>query len=398
MDSGYTAELFNKAKQFRKITGIFGSGFLNQVIASTGPKKHALYLWLQAGLDKKNDAWLGYLDHCLSVAIPLLEGPELSNKKNEIVNQLKDTDKFFEAFAEIEWIAKLASKNLNIAITPFCPKEGPDLKVTVDGSDVYAEITSLNLSRSERRNENIWLELQTRINKIVSHRHVSIITEGSFSPADLSPLVGAIRKKISELERKDDHNPTSLYYFAKNDIQEWYGFDGLNYPEDIQINFQKYPLYLREMNARAKVSIYYRFPDRVNTFVGTGGTAFSDIHVRIKEAVLKKIRQLKVTPANAPKMVILDLYRTHADEITVGWGLQGQDAYQWLVDKRTGETVASGDVRLNNGAFSITKTVSAVVIPRRTEDKSGIRLVGDVILNPNARIPISSELLRPIVD
>jgi hypothetical protein len=120
--------------------------------------------------------------------------------------------------------------------------------------------------------------------------------------------------------------------------------------------------------------------------------------VRIKEAVLKKIRQLKVTPVNAPKIVILDLYRTHADAITVGWGLQGQDAYQWLVDKRTGETVASGNVRLNNGAFSITKTVSAVVIPRRIESESGTCLVGDVVLNPNAAIPIRHEILKSILE
>jgi hypothetical protein len=330
--------------------------------------------------------------------MPLLEGPEHSNKRSEIVNQLKDTDKFYEAFAEVEWIAKLTAKNLHIVIVPFYPKEGPDLKIAVDGSDVYAEITSLNLSRSEKRSENIWLELQTRLNKIVSHRHVSITTKGDFSSEDLSPLVAAIRKKISELERKDDRHPTSIYYFSKDDIQEWYGFDGLNYPEDVQTNFQNYPLYLKEMNAKAKVTIYFLYPNAVNTSVGLGGATFSDMHVRIKEAVLKKIRQLKVTPVNAPKIVILDLYRTYADETTVGWGLQGQDAYQWSVNKRTGETVASGDVRLNNGAFSITKTVSAVVIPRRTEDASGIHLVGDVILNPNARTPISTELLKPIVD
>lgn len=398
MDSDYNTALFDKAKQFSKIVTVFGPDFIRQVIASNAPKKHALYLWLRSALDEKNDTWLHYLDRCLSVAMPLLEGPEHSNKKSDIVSQLKDTDKFYEAFAEIEWMAKLADKKLDMAIAPHYPHEGPDLKVKVDGSDVYAEITSLNLSKPEQKNENIWLELSTRISKIQSRRHVSIETTGRFLPTDVSPFVSIVKKKISELERKDDRNPTSLYYFSKDDVQEWYGFDGLNYPEDVQINFQKYPLYLNERNAKATAVIYFMSQNTRNTSVGTGGAAFSGIHERIKKAVLKKRRQLKAAPADAPKIVILDLYRTYADGITVEWGLQGQDAYQWLVDKRTGETVAGGDVRLNNGAFSITKTISAVVIPRKTEDASGIRLLGDVILNPNARIRIPDELLKLIVD
>jgi hypothetical protein len=398
MDSDYNTALTDKAKQFPRIVSIFGPEFLKPIVNSVSPKKHAVYWWLRTSVDRNNDVWLGYLDHCLDIAIPILEDKWLVDKKSEIVGQLKDTDKFYEAFAEIEWIAKLADKNLDLAITPFYPKEGPDLGVKVGGSEIYIEITSLNLSQLEQKNENMWLELQTRINKIVSHRHVSITTKGDFSPRDVSPLVAAIKNKISELEGKDDRNPTSIFYFSKDDIREWYGFDGLNYPADVQINWKKYPLYLEEVRAKASVSIRFLSEKKLNTFVGTGGVLSSGMHDRIKKAVLKKIRQLKVGPADAPKIVVLDLSRTYADEILVGWGIQGQDAYEWLVDKRTGKTVSGRDIRLNNGAFSMTKSISAVIIPRKIEDATGIHLIGDAILNPEATTPISAELLTQIID
>jgi hypothetical protein len=117
---------------------------------------------------------------------------------------------------------------------------------------------------------------------------------------------------------------------------------------------------------------------------------------RIKKAVLDKTRQLKPCPADAPKIVVLDLSRTSADQTVIEWGIYGQDAYEFLVDTRTGGTISERGVRLNNGAFSMTETISAVIIPRKIEDATGVHLTGDVLLNPKARRPIPRELLQRI--
>lgn len=386
--------LLDKVKQFSNIMATFGQEYIKSIVNSKQPENHALYIALLNSLTTKNDAWLNYLDRCLEIAIPLLES--VGNKKAEIIGSLRDVDKFYEAFVEVEWIAKLADKKLEMRIAPFHPEEGPDIKVKVGNTEIYIEITALDISQSEQKKENMWTELQTRIKKIKSRRYVIITTNAGFSYNDVSPLVDAVKSKISELERKNDYNPTTLYYFSQNDIREWYDFDGQTSPADLQTNWQKYPLHIEGSKAKAKIVILFYHAKESNTIVGTGGAAFSELHERIKEAVLKKIRQLKKTPINIPKIVILDLSRTFADQILIGWGIYGQDAYEWLVDKRTGEMISGRNVRLNNGAFSITETVSAVIVPRRIKDNSGVHLIGDILLNPKARNPISVELLEQI--
>jgi hypothetical protein len=395
VNSGSTNTLLlNKAAEFHNIMSTFGLEFLKNIISSRLPRKHPLCVALETSLYRKNDAWLSYLDHCLQVAMPMLE--TVVNKKTETLGELGDADKFHEAFVEIEWIAKLADKKFEMKITPLHPEIGPDLKVKADDTEIYIEIESLNLSGLEQKRENMWTELETRIGNTKSRRYVSITTNADFCEKDVSPLVHAVQNKISELERKDDHSPTTLYYFSENDIREWYGFDGLTYPSDVQTDWRKYPLYTEQARAKSKVTILFISESMLRTTVGTGGTDFSNLQGRIKEAVLGKIRQLKPCPADAPKIVVLDLSRTSADQTVIGWGIYGQDAYRLLVDTRTGRTISERGVRLDNGAFSITETISAVIIPRRIENATGVHLTGDVLLNPKAGRPIPPELLQQI--
>lgn len=386
--------LLNKAAEFHSVMSTFGLEFLKNITSSTLPGKHPLRVALETSLCRKNDAWLSYFDHCLQVAMPMLE--TVVNKKTEILGELRDADKFHEAFVEIEWIAKLADKKFEMKMAPLHPEEGPDLKVKADDTEICIEITSLNLSELEQKRENMWTELRTRIGNTKSRRYVSITTNADFCEKDVSPLVHAVQNKMSALERKDDHNPTTLYYFSENDIREWYGFDGLTLPSDVQTNWRKYPLYIEGARAKSKVTIRFISENKLKTFVGTGGTGFSGLQGRIEKAVLDKIRQLKPCPADAPKIVVLDLSRTFADQTVIGWGIYGQDEYQLLVDTRTGRSISERVVRLDNGAFSITETISAVIIPRKIEDATGVHLTGDVLLNPKARRPIPVELLQQI--
>ncbi|CAD6491958.1 MAG: hypothetical protein DIAAKJNI_00182 [Candidatus Argoarchaeum ethanivorans] len=333
----------------------------------------------EEGLSRLNDQ--------LEAVLQIIEkDPEREIKQGRLKDKLKS--EFYDTLPEMEWAAHFSNKNLLVVIEPCFPNKGPDLKVVVKNRWIYFEITVRGLSEEKQELNLYSMELSSRIEKIKSGFSIIVDFNESFSKEDLIPLIKTIKKRIADFKEKGILKPVTTYYFSPADSKDWYGFDGINDPEDLYTNPEKYPLSDIIHTAKAEIIFYPR--DNLDyTSVSCGGPArigFGDIDKINSKLHKKQNRQLL---KNEPNVIILhDAGIRYTED-----ALYGKLQETTLKSNKTGEIIDTYLNRDNSGLFRSSTRVSAVVFVGYDRDHEFKK---KVFLNPNAKNPLCEEEIKII--
>ena len=327
----------------------------------------------EEGLSKLNDK--------LEVVLQIIEkDPEREIKQGSLKGKIKS--EFYDTLYEIEWAAHFGNKNLPVIIEPCFPDKGPDLKVLVKDRWIYFEITVRGLSEEKQELNLYFREINIRIEKIKSRFSIIVDFNESFSKEDLIPLIKTIKKRIADFKEKGILKPVTTYYFSPADSKDWYDFDGINDPEDLYTNPEKYPLFDIMRTAKAEIISYPR--DNLDyTSVECHSPAridFGDID-RINSKLHKK--QNRQLLKNEPNVVILHNAGIHYTEDALYGKLQ-------VTISKNNKPSLNRD---NSGLFQSSTRVSAVVFVGYDRDHEFKR---KVFLNPKAKNPLCEEEIKII--
>lgn len=348
------------------------------------------FLGVECFEDMRNNVGLERLSKLndeLKIVLQIIENDlKREDKQKSLEDKLKN--KFYDTLPEIEWAAYFGNKSLPVIIEAYFPKSGADLKVKVKDRWINFEITNRWLSKEKQELGMYSNEINSRIEKIKSRFSIIVDFNESFSKDDLFPLIRTIKKKIADFEKKRILKPVTTYYFSSDTSKDWYDFDGINEPEDIYTNPEKYPLFDVMHTTKAEIMFYPR--DELDyTSVGCVGPArigFGDTD-RIKSKLRKK--QNKQLPKNDPNVVIL-----HNAPIfdTVG-ALYGKLQITISKNRKKGEIIDKYLNRDNSGLFQSSSRVSAVLFVGYDRDHEFKR---KVFLNPKAKNPLREEEIKTI--
>jgi len=157
----------------QKVIEVFGEDWPQQA-AKTG---HPLLHYLQID-DWWTQLWLADLGRRLG----FLEGIP---KFNDLLKRLKNSDQYIGAEPELDTASRIKAAGFAIELYPKVKKGEADIKTTVDGDELYLEVTSLEESRTWRRAWNTFdqlgfpyvfdreVEIHSRIHKILAKPRVS---------------------------------------------------------------------------------------------------------------------------------------------------------------------------------------------------------------------------------
>lgn len=387
--------ILERLDQYKCLKDFLGVEWFKKMINSSRPRKHPLY-WLLTREIPYTSAVLHNLTDTLEIALQVIEkDPKREEKEKRLCGKLKNTTEFYHALPEIEWAAYLEDAGFPVSIEPTFPEKGPDLKVKIDGINIYFEIKCLNLSAEDRKEENYFIEIMDRIKEIQSRFFVSISLRDNFSDEDLIPVIRLIEKKINGFERKNIYQPVSVYYFSPSDIREWCGHDELNPPHDVYSNPMKYPLFWERHKAKVLIT-FYPIEDYFGaTIVGIGGCAEDvDDTKRVRKSVGRALEQL---PTNAPAVVVIDVTISYADNISVEDAIYGSSIYTIRINTQTGETADGYWNRKRNGIFqSITRMSAIVMYKRKISDDGSIEFERKIYGNPMAKNPLDKDQIIKI--
>lgn len=180
-----------------QLVDILGSDWINRVLLIKTERKnaHALF-WLLLDLmeSQKLDAWLTILKFSLYFT-----------KFQGIINTLKRMGgnvAFYSFLSEIEVLSHYMSKRDENFDVEYEPCRG-DIKITLNGSEVFLEIARLfsseNQERIDRLKEIVWEKLDyLENNKYVLSFGISAM----FSESDVNPFVEFVSKKVTEEIKK----------------------------------------------------------------------------------------------------------------------------------------------------------------------------------------------------
>lgn len=323
----------------------------------------------------------------LKVVLQILENdPKREVKQKSLEDKLKN--KFYDTLPEIEWAAYFGNKNLPVIIEPCFRDKRPDLKVKVKDRWINFEITRRWLPKEEQELDRYSKEIKSRIEKIKSHFSIIIDFNESFSKEDLFPLIKTIKKRIADFEEKRILKPATTYYFSPDNSKDWYDFDGINDPDDLYTNPEKYPLF--DTMHTAKAEIMFLPKDNLDytsvDCLGPARIGFGDID-KIKSKLHKK--QNKQLPRNEPNVIILH----NALTVYIEDALYGKLQVTTLKNSKTGEIIEKYLNRDNSGLFQSSTRVSAVVFVGYDRDHEFKR---KVFLNPKAKNPLCEEEIKII--
>jgi hypothetical protein len=286
---------------------------------------------------------LSKLNDELEVVLQIIEkDPKREDKRKSLEGKLKNT--FYDTLPEIEWAAYFGNKNLPVIIEPCFPDKGPDLKVMVKDRWINFEITRRRYLSKEKQ-EDV-KEINGRIGKIKSRFSIIVDFNESFSKEDRFPLIKTIKKRIADFEEKMILKPVTTYYFTPDNSKDWYDFDGINDPDDLYTNPEKYPLF--DTMHTAKAEIMFLPKDNLDytsvDCLGPARIGFGDID-KIKSKLHKK--QNKQLPKNEPNVIILH----NALTVYIEDALYGKLQVTTLKNSKTGEIIEKYLNRDNSGLF-----------------------------------------------
>lgn len=360
--------VLEKMDQYLCLKDFLGVTWLKEIINSSRPRKHPLY-WLLTRDIPYTSAILRNLNDNLEIVLQVIEkDPKKEEKQKRLCGKLKNTKEFCDVLPEIEWATHLKNVGLPVSIEPTFPEKGPDLKVKINGRDIYFEIKHLHLSEEDQPKENYFNVFLDRIRKIKSKFFVNISLHG-ISDEDLFPMINLIKRKINEFKRKNIHQPVSVYYFSSTDIREWYGYDELNPPHDVYCNPMKYPLFWERHKAKV-IATFYPLEDYFGATIVAIVDVAEDVDdtKRIRKSLGRKLGQL---PTNAPAVVVIDVTFSYVDNISVEDAIFGSSIYTIRLNTQTGETADKYWNRKRNGIFQSSTRISAVVVYKRKISEDG---------------------------
>lgn len=377
-------ELVSLIKSMRLVE-IFDDKWLNENISDDLERSHPLSILLKMDLEYAK-AFLNDLDKITSTTFSLLKKDSQGEVKiSRILGRLKSNENFNRCLPELDWIGHFHDKSIEIAYEPTLPLEGHDIEANI-GRQIAFEILSIEDSDDDKRNSFKNHELIKFVRKIPSSYHAMISFKPEIPLGDIYSARKLIARKISEFERGSIKAPSTFYYFSKDDVREWKGFDGINVPEDLYPNFEKYPLYIEGDKALLHFTLIFTGEQRPYTYVGVSGPAsFRNDDKRIKEILGDKISQL---PKTMPSIIIANLESPFADTFTILNSIFGDFTINLVVEKESGKPVYETEYRVSNGLFSLSKRISAVVFYKKAY-QTGISSI--VYRNPNASNPITKE-------
>lgn len=387
--------MLERLDQYPCLKDFLGITWFEEMINSSRPRKHPLYNWLLAQ-DIPYTSAIRNLTNGLEISLQVIEkDSKKEEKERRLRGKLKNRSEFYDVLPEIEWAAYLKNAGFPVAIEPTFPDAGPDLKAKINGRDIYFEIKSLKLSEENQKENNYHIEIRDKIGEIQSKFCVIIALRDDFSNEDRSPMKKWIWEKINEFKRKNIYQPVTIYYFSSSDTREWYGYDGLNPPQDARSNPMKYPLFREGHKAKAKVTVHPLKDYFGDTIVGIGGVAkFGDDVKRIRTSLHRKLKQL---PTDAPVVVVIEVTFSHADTISVEDAIYGSSIYTTLVNIQTGEIADEYWNKKRNGIFQSSTRISAVVMyKRKISDEGIIEFEIKAYTNPMAKNPLDKNEIRKI--
>lgn len=371
----------------KSLKDIFKEQWLDEVL-NNDSNKHPIKTLLKQ--DKSLiELSISELDKEITTCLKILDRDSNKiNKMRNISGKLMDSDGFLNYLPEFEWIDYLSSLSKRVLIEPKYPMKGHDIEIDL-GRKVAIEILSFLDPEHERRREMFTDEFLKTLRFIPSSFHVMINIKNEVSMNDVYFLKKIIKRKLIEFDKADVNEPSTFYYFSKNDIREWKNYNGLDLPDDINQNYEKYPLYLEGHTAKIEFILINTGEKHPFTFVGVGGNVtISKDDERLKEAIKDKIKQL---PNDIPSVVIVNVLSPFLDSFSIQNAIFGQFQTNLLIENISGKIVREYNSRTANGIFNQSSRISSVVIYKKILDRNGIKFLRDVYRNPQAKNPISDE-------
>jgi len=319
---------------------------------------------------------LEYVEQCLRKAESSLQ-PEVMNRLRD---KLSNPAQFWAALAELEWISLLADE-ASIVVEPYYPQQGPDLAIEL-GRKIEVEISSLAVQVPDRVKDFFSKQLQERLSGLLSGYLCVSLSEGLMKNC-VFDLVREIKRSIPK--NIPDNEEVSLYFYGDG---RSYFFKGTQFPDDVYINPDKFPSYVRSENP--VITVRFLPVSSIDRCVVCVGDSYSVGEEKIKslcKKILGKRRQFRSEPA----IVILDvsLASPIVEEIEINQAIHGTVAHVFRVDRRSRRIVDERWVRRSNGAFQKTKGLSAVIVSRRIKTNGSMILDAYMEVNPRARTQLT---------
>lgn len=150
-----------------------------------------------------------------------------ATKFHDIAASLQDPKKIYEVITEITWLHKWLSRKMSTEIEPLGKNGGgPDAKLTINGRDIFCEITAKNISNIESKRYDIEEKICHNIPQMPIAYRVDITTCREISDNEVEPITLHIKNKIIENYgethfRSEFDNETILVYADNhaNDVQ-----------------------------------------------------------------------------------------------------------------------------------------------------------------------------------
>lgn len=259
--------------------------------------KHSLFwLFLDAAKIQKMENWLTIARSCIP-----------DSKFNKIINSIKErrSEKdFFSLVSELEVLAYYGSNGIAVEYEPNIPEKENigDIKLTVDSTEIYIEITRLFESRVEERVNSLVHSVTKRIDAIPNNPFIiTLVIDNEFCPADLEPFIELVNDEI-----------------AKN--------------RDILEPMEGKP-YIVEFGSKATIFFHKKISHRKG-YVGGSILPVTEIKSasRLKNKILDKPRQLPDAKLN---IVAIDISQHFTDFEDVENAFIGQLGY--VINRQTSE-------------------------------------------------------------
>ena len=167
-----------------------GSDWINKALLTRTERKkvHVLFwLLLNPMKSQKLNYWLQILKSSLS-----------STNFQGLINDLKKKSanlEFYSLLSEIEVLPFYMAKRNNFHSVEYEPTHG-DIKITVDGYEVFLEVARLFSSEDQERTDKLENEVWEKLDELENNKYVlSFSISRRFSEPDVDPFIEFVRER-----------------------------------------------------------------------------------------------------------------------------------------------------------------------------------------------------------
>lgn len=209
--------IINLLKRLKGCIIIFCIEKLHELISICGRLEHSHPI-TRIILDSKNPRYtctsrnsmkstLKEIDSNLSIVFKHLRKNQQGTKIQNIKKELQLAERAYEVIAEVTWFANWISKGIPIDIEPIGKgNEGPDAKLTVRGTNVFCEITAMNIPNRAAVKYSIENKILDEISDIDPKYIIHITTGKDLLEKDVPEIVHHIKNEIAKNYGKRNFN------------------------------------------------------------------------------------------------------------------------------------------------------------------------------------------------